>query len=81
MSESVTDARAITRDIFSATLGSICCCYVGQPFDTVKVRPRPRMCALCESRLLTILTCTGPHANLSSRVPWRLLFYNINLEK
>lgn len=30
--------RAVTRDVFSATLGSVCCCYVGQPFDTVKVR-------------------------------------------
>ena len=34
----VLDARAVTRDLFSATIGSICCCYVGQPFDTVKVR-------------------------------------------
>lgn len=30
--------RDVTRDIFSATLGSVFCCYVGQPFDTVKVR-------------------------------------------
>ena len=35
---SVVDSRAISRDLFSATIGSICCCYVGQPFDTVKVR-------------------------------------------
>lgn len=35
---SVADPRAVTRDIFSATLGSIACCYTGQPFDTVKVR-------------------------------------------
>jgi solute carrier family 25 (mitochondrial ornithine transporter) member 2/15 len=32
------ETRAVTRDVFSATLGSVCCCYVGQPFDTVKVR-------------------------------------------
>lgn len=32
------ELRAVTRDIFSATLGSVCCCYTGQPFDTVKVR-------------------------------------------
>lgn len=32
------EPRAVTRDIFSATIGSICCCYVGQPFDTCKVR-------------------------------------------
>jgi hypothetical protein len=35
---SVSDPRAVTRDIFSATIGSVCCCYVGQPFDTTKVR-------------------------------------------
>ncbi|CAB9509791.1 Mitochondrial ornithine transporter 1 [Seminavis robusta] len=35
---SVADPRAISRDIFSATLGSICCCYTGQPMDTIKVR-------------------------------------------
>lgn len=35
---SIADPRAVTRDIFSATLGSICCCYTGQPFDTIKVR-------------------------------------------
>lgn len=35
---SVADPRAISRDIFSATLGSICCCYTGQPLDTIKVR-------------------------------------------
>lgn len=34
----VADPRAVTRDIFSATLGSVCCCYTGQPLDTIKVR-------------------------------------------
>jgi hypothetical protein len=43
MPESVTSGRAISRDIFSATLGSVCCCYVGQPFDTVKVRVYDRI--------------------------------------
>lgn len=38
MSNSVMNARDVSRDISSATLGSIFCCYVGQPFDTVKVR-------------------------------------------
>lgn len=37
-SEDVLSARAVTRDIFSATIGSVFCCYTGQPFDTVKVR-------------------------------------------
>ena len=35
---SVLEPRAITRDLFSASIGSVCCCYVGQPFDTVKAR-------------------------------------------
>ena len=34
----VLETRAVTRDLFSAAIGSVCCCYVGQPFDTVKVR-------------------------------------------
>ena len=34
----IINARAISRDIFSATIGSICCCYTGQPLDTLKVR-------------------------------------------
>jgi len=37
-SEDVLSPRAVTRDIFSATIGSVFCCYTGQPFDTVKVR-------------------------------------------
>lgn len=35
---SIINARDISRDIFSATIGSICCCYTGQPMDTLKVR-------------------------------------------
>mmetsp|Transcript_13595 Transcript_13595/g.28513 ORF Transcript_13595/g.28513 Transcript_13595/m.28513 type:complete len:299 (-) Transcript_13595:2651-3547(-) len=35
---SVLETRAVTRDLFSAAIGSVCCCYVGQPLDTVKVR-------------------------------------------
>ena len=34
----VLEPRAVTRDLFSASIGSVACCYVGQPFDTVKVR-------------------------------------------
>jgi hypothetical protein len=37
-SSGALDARSVTRDIFSASLGSVACCYTGQPFDTVKVR-------------------------------------------
>lgn len=35
---SAANGRNVIRDIFSASCGSICCCYVGQPLDTVKVR-------------------------------------------
>ena len=30
--------RETAKDITSAVFGSICCCYTGQPFDTVKTR-------------------------------------------
>ena len=36
--ESAANLRDVSRDLFSATIGSICCCYTGQPLDTVKVR-------------------------------------------
>ena len=41
MSDTPTSAlnrRDVTRDIFAASIGSVACCYTGQPFDTVKVR-------------------------------------------
>jgi len=38
MSDSVLEPRAVTRDLFSAAIGSVLCCYVGQPFDTIKVK-------------------------------------------
>ena len=37
-SNSVFNPRDVSRDIFSATLGAISCCYTGQPLDTLKVR-------------------------------------------
>ena len=36
--KSAINTRDVTRDIFSASIGSVACCYTGQPFDTVKVR-------------------------------------------
>ncbi len=36
--KSVLNTRDVSRDIFSATIGSIACCYTGQPLDTLKVR-------------------------------------------
>mmetsp|Transcript_43272 Transcript_43272/g.79170 ORF Transcript_43272/g.79170 Transcript_43272/m.79170 type:complete len:293 (-) Transcript_43272:236-1114(-) len=35
---SALNPRDVTRDIFAASIGSVACCYTGQPFDTVKVR-------------------------------------------
>jgi solute carrier family 25 ornithine transporter 2/15 len=34
----VLNPRDVSRDIFSASIGSVCCCYTGQPLDTIKVR-------------------------------------------
>jgi len=39
----MSETRAVTRDIFSATIGSVCCCYVGQPFDTGTSRVSRRL--------------------------------------
>lgn len=35
---SAVNRRDVTRDLFSASIGSVFCCYTGQPFDTIKVR-------------------------------------------
>lgn len=37
MKDNVLNTRDVSRDVFSATIGSILNCYVGQPLDTVKV--------------------------------------------
>jgi len=68
---SVSDPRAVTRDIFSATLGSICCCYTGQPFDTVKVRyvvyvwssPLVMFVELCVCVCITLICVYGCFSN------------------
>ena len=36
--KNILNTRDVSRDIFSATIGSIACCYTGQPLDTLKVR-------------------------------------------
>jgi solute carrier family 25 (mitochondrial carnitine/acylcarnitine transporter), member 20/29 len=38
----VLNYRQISRDLVSASVGSVLCCYTGQPFDTVKVRMQTR---------------------------------------
>lgn len=37
-SNEILEPRAVSRDLFSAAIGSVVCCYVGQPFDTIKVK-------------------------------------------
>ena len=53
MSESVSDPRAVSRDIFSATLGSVFCCYTYVLFLLPQKRSTCRKAAL-----LTSLVCT-----------------------
>lgn len=36
--KNILNIHDVSRDIFSATIGSVCCCYTGQPMDTLKVR-------------------------------------------
>ena len=59
--QSVSDPRAVSRDIFSATIGSVCCCYTGQPFDTVKVRMQtnPTMFSGVAASTMSILRHEG----------------------
>ena len=37
-SADILEPRAVTRDLFSASIGSVLCAYTGQPLDTVKVK-------------------------------------------
>lgn len=39
---SAMDPRAVSRDVFAAAIGSLCCCYSGQPLDIVKVKMQTR---------------------------------------
>lgn len=72
--KSVSDPRAVSRDVFSATLGSVCCCYTGQPFDTVKVRMQtnPSQFSGVFSSTLSILRNEGVTAFWKGSVPTAL---------
>ena len=65
------DARSVTRDIFSASLGSVACCYTGQPFDTVKVRMQtsPSSYPSVARTARTILSNEGAAAFWKGAVP------------
>lgn len=68
---SVADPRAVSRDLFSATLGSICCCYTGQPLDTVKVRMQtnPQLYKGVWSSASNIVTGEGVTALWKGAIP------------
>lgn len=68
---SALNRRDVTRDIFSASIGSVACCYTGQPFDTVKVRMQTNPAAF-PSVVFTsrsILTNEGVSALWKGAVP------------
>ncbi|KAL7470926.1 hypothetical protein ACHAXS_011210 [Conticribra weissflogii] len=63
--------RDVTRDIFSASIGSVACCYTGQPFDTVKVRMQTNPAAFPSVMFTskTILSNEGISAFWKGAVP------------
>lgn len=70
----MTDAlntRDISRDLVSASVGSVFCCYTGQPFDTVKVRmqTRPQEFSGVISSTIKILNEEGVVAFWKGAVP------------
>ena len=77
MAEETTSAlnsRDVTRDIFSASIGSVACCYTGQPFDTVKVRMQTNPTAFPSVAFTTksIMTNEGASALWKGAVPTSL---------
>lgn len=71
MSNNVLNPRDVSRDIFSATLGSICCCYTGQPLDTLKVRMQtnPQLFPTMFSSLTKTVSEEGIRALWKGAVP------------
>ena len=71
---SALNSRDVTRDIFSASIGSVACCYTGQPFDTVKVRMQTNPTAFPSVAFTTksIMTNEGVSALWKGAVPTSL---------
>ena len=71
---SALNSRDVTRDIFSASIGSVACCYTGQPFDTVKVRMQTNPTAFPSVSFTTksIMTNEGASALWKGAVPTSL---------
>jgi len=63
--------RDVSRDIFSATIGSIYCCYTGQPFDTIKVmmQTQPKTYTSIFQTGEKIISEEGPKALWKGAVP------------
>ena len=74
MAESALNTRDVTRDLFSASIGSVACCYTGQPFDTVKVRMQTNPAAFPSvmSTSSSILANEGATALWKGAVPTAL---------
>ena len=71
---SALNSRDVTRDIFSASIGSVACCYTGQPFDTVKVRMQtnPTVFPSVAFTTKSIMTNEGASALWKGAVPTSL---------
>ena len=67
---SALNRRDVTRDIFSASIGSVACCYTGQPFDTVKVRMQTNPSAFPSVAFTT-------RSILANEVSFRCSHYNL----
>jgi len=76
------DLKEIIKDAMSATVGSVSCAYVGQPFDTVKVRMQASPTAIPTSSLsvcMSLLKVEGLPALWKGVVPTAtgMMFENI----
>lgn len=70
----IINSRHVSRDIFSATIGSILCCYTGQPLDTLKVRMQinPTMYTTILNSAQKTIQEEGMHALWKGSVPTAL---------
>lgn len=81
MTIDVTDPRAVSRDVFSAAIGSLCCCYSGQPLDIVKVRMQtnPMEYSNIGSSVFSIFRNEGLAAFWKGSVPTAMGMMNENV--
>ena len=81
MTIDVTDPRAVSRDVFSASIGSLFCCYSGQPLDIIKVRMQtnPLLYSNLWSTSLDIARNEGIAAFWKGSVPTAMGMMNENV--